>query len=71
MLVIRFYPVTDQPCEILRLASFVAVICVPRLTRRDWRVINELQKVLAEPSNDGQLLGVLAKGIELVGEGRF
>ncbi len=62
---------TQKGCEILRLASFVTVICIPRLTRGDWRVVNELEKVLAEPSNDGQLLGVLAKSVELVGECRL
>ena len=55
----------------LRLASLISVICFTSLTWGDWGVINELQKMLSETSNDGKLLAVLLDGIELVGEGRL
>lgn len=55
--------------ECLRLGRLVAVVCLSCLARGDWGVINELKEMLAVASNDGQLLAVLAEGIELVSEG--
>ena len=55
----------------LRLASLISVIRFTSLTWGDWGIINELQKMLSETSNDGKLLAVLLDGIELVGEGRL
>jgi hypothetical protein len=52
-----------------RLAGLVTVVGGPGLTRSDRGVVNELEEVLAESSNDGNLLAVLAEGIEVVGEG--
>lgn len=53
----------------LRLRSLVSIVSVASLARSDGGVVNELEKVLSESGNDGELLGVLAKGVELVGEG--
>ena len=55
----------------LRLASLISVIRFTSLTGGDWGIINELQKMLSETSDDGKLLAVLLDGIELVGEGRL
>ena len=55
----------------LRLASLISVIRFTSLTWSDWGIINELQKMLSETSNDGKLLAVLLDGIELVGKGRL
>lgn len=52
----------------VRLASLVAIICVPSLSRRDGGVVDELEKVLSVASNDSQLLTMLAHSIELVVE---
>lgn len=51
------------------LAGLVAVIGGAGLTRSDGGVVDELEEVLAVASNDGNLLAVLAEGIELVGVG--
>lgn len=48
------------------LAGLVAVIGGAGLTRGNRGVIDELEEVLAVASNDGDLLAVLAEGIELV-----
>lgn len=53
----------------LRLGSLVTVIRVSGLARGDGSVVNELEEVLAVASDDGHLLRVLTKSIELVGEG--
>jgi hypothetical protein len=55
----------------LRFASLIAVICGTGLTRGHGGVVNELEEVLAESSNDGNLLAVLTEGIKVVGEGRL
>jgi len=55
----------------LRLAGLVAVVGGPGLTGSDRGVVNELEEVLAESSNDGNLLAVLTESIEVVGEGRL
>lgn len=52
----------------IRLASLVAVIGIPGLSRCNRSVINQLKEVLSVASNDGQLLAVLAHGIKLVCE---
>ena len=63
-------PIRERILAILdnRLARLVAVISVPRFTGRDRCVVDEFQEVFAEAGNDGELLAVLAQGIELVGE---
>lgn len=48
------------------LACFVAVVRGTSLARCDRRVVNQLQKVLSEPGDNGNLLAVLAQGVELV-----
>jgi hypothetical protein len=56
-------------CSInLRLAGLVSVIRISGLSRGDRGVINKLEQMLSETGNDGNLLRVLAHGIELVGE---
>ena len=55
----------------LRLACLISVIRFTSLTWGDWGIINKLQKVLSETSNDGKLLAVFLDSIELVGEGRL
>lgn len=52
----------------LRLASFIAVISFAGLSWSNWGVVNKLQKMLSEASNDGELLTVLLESIELVSE---
>lgn len=52
----------------LRLASLVAVISFASLSWSHRGVVDKLQKMLAEASNDGELLTVLLEGIELVSE---
>ena len=52
----------------LRLAGLIAVICIPGLAGSDWGVINKLQEVFSVSGDDGKLLTVFAKSIELVGE---
>jgi hypothetical protein len=51
------------------LAGLVTVVSSPGLTRSDGCVVDELKKVLAVTGNDGDLLAVLTKGVELVGVG--
>lgn len=51
------------------LAGLVAVVGGTGLARGDGGVIDELEEVLSVASNDGDLLAVLAEGIELVGVG--
>ena len=55
----------------LRLAGLISVIGFTSLTWGDWGIINKLQKMLSETSNNGKLLAVFLDGIELVGEGRL
>lgn len=52
----------------VRLASLIAVICFTGLSWSHWGIIDKLQKVLAEASNDGELLAVLLKSVELISE---
>lgn len=51
------------------LGSLISVICSASLTRGDWSIIDQLQQVLSEASNDGELLAVFTESIELVGIG--
>lgn len=53
----------------LRLASLIAVICFTGLSWSYGGIIDKLQKVLPESSNDSKLLAVLLKSIELISEG--
>lgn len=53
------------------LGGLVAVVRVPRLAGGDGRVVDELEEVLAEARDDGELLAVLAQRVELVVEGGF
>ena len=52
----------------LRLASLVAVIRLAGLSWRHWGVVDKLQEVFSEASNDSELLAVLLQSIELVSE---
>lgn len=52
----------------LRLASLIAVISFTGLSWSYGGIIDKLQKVLPESSNDGKLLAVLLKSIELISE---
>ena len=52
----------------VRFAGLIAIVGLACLTRGHRRVVHKLEQVLAESSNDGELLAVLAEGIELVGE---
>lgn len=52
----------------VRFASLISIICISRFTRSDGSVVNKLQQVFTESSNDGKLLAVLLQGIELVSE---
>ena len=52
----------------VRLASLIAVISLTGLPWSHWGIIDKLQKVLAEASNDGKLLAVLLKSVELISE---
>lgn len=52
----------------LRLASLIAVISFAGLSWSHWGVVDKLQKMLSEASNDGELLAVLLERIELVSE---
>jgi hypothetical protein len=51
------------------LASLVSIVRLAGLARGDGGVVDQLEEVLAVASDDGELLAVLAHGIELVGEG--
>jgi hypothetical protein len=53
----------------LRLGGLVAVVGLAGLAGGDRGVVDELEQVLSVASNDGELLAVLAHGVELVGEG--
>ena len=55
----------------LRFTSFVAVVGGSGFARRDGGVVDEVKEVLSIASDDGELLAVLADGVELVGEGRL
>lgn len=50
------------------LGCLVAIVSIAGLAGSDWGVVNKLEQVLAEACNDGHLLAVLAKSIELVRE---
>ena len=50
----------------LRLASLVAVISFAGFSWSHRGVVDKLQKMLSEASNDGELLTVLLESIELV-----
>lgn len=52
----------------LRLTSLIAVIGFTGLSWSYRRIIDKLQKVLTESSNDGKLLAVLFKSVELISE---
>lgn len=52
----------------LRFASLVAVISFAGLSWSHRGVVDQLQKMLSEASDDGELLAVLLKGIKLVRE---
>lgn len=49
--------------------SLITIISLSGLAWGDWGVVNELEKVLAVASDNGDFLAVLAEGIELVGVG--
>ena len=49
-----------------RLASLVAVICLASLSRGNWGIIYELEKVLSVAGDDGQLLAMFAHCIKLI-----
>lgn len=51
------------------LGGLVAVVGVAGLTGSDRGVVNELEEMLAEASDDGELLAVLTESVELVCEG--
>ena len=55
----------------LRFAGLVAVVGFTGLAWGDGGVVDEFEKVLAEASDDGELLAVLAESIELVGKSRL
>jgi hypothetical protein len=67
------HPVGERLLAILDdgLAGVVSVIGGASLTRSDRSVVNKIQQVLAVASDESNLLTVLAKGIELVLEGRL
>lgn len=52
----------------IRLAGLISVIRIPGLARSDGGVVNKLKQVLSETGDNGNLLRVLAHGIELVCE---
>ena len=52
----------------LRLASLITVVSFAGLSRGHRGIVNQLQKMLSKASNDGELLAVLFKSIELVRE---
>lgn len=51
------------------LAGLVAIVRLPRLAGGDGGVVDELEEVLAVAGDDGDLLAVLAQGVELIGVG--
>lgn len=54
--------------ENVRFASFISIVGGSGLPRSDWGIVNELQQMLSESSNDSELLTMLTQSIELVGE---
>lgn len=64
-------PVSERILAVLddSLAGLVAVVRVAGLAGRNRGVIDELKKVLSIASNDGDLLAMLTKSVELVGVG--
>lgn len=52
----------------IRLASLVAIISFASLSWSHWGIVDKLQKMLSESSNDGELLAMLLESIELVSE---
>lgn len=52
----------------LRFTSLIAVISFTGLSWSYGGIIDKLQKVLPESSNDGKLLAVLLKSVELISE---
>ena len=54
--------------ETLRLARLVTVVCLTGLAGSNGGVVDKLEKMLSEPSNNGELLTMLTEGIELIGE---
>jgi hypothetical protein len=50
-------------------AGLVAIVCLASLAWSDRGLVNELEEVFAEASDDGELLAVLAESVELVVEG--
>lgn len=51
-----------------RLASLVAVVSLTGFSRSNWCIVDKFEEVLSIASDDGQLLAVLAHGVELVSE---
>ena len=51
-----------------RLASLVAVVSLTGFSRSNWCIVDKFEEVLSVASDDGQLLAVLAHGVELVSE---
>lgn len=57
-------------CKVnLRFAGLITIVSFTGLARGDRGVVNQLEEMFAEAGDDGEFLAVLAKGIELVGEG--
>ena len=52
----------------IRLASLVTIVSVSGLAGSDGGVVNQLEQVLSVASDNGHLLRVLTKSIELVSE---
>lgn len=65
------HPVAEGVLAVLDdgLAGVVAVVCLAGLTGGHGSVVDQVQKVLAVSSDDGDLLAVLAQSVELVLEG--
>lgn len=65
------HPVCQRVLAVLDdgLAGLVTVVGGPRLAWRDGCCVDQLQEVLSVASNNGDLLAMLAEGIELVGVG--
>lgn len=62
------HPVCESIFAVLNdsFTSFVSVVGRASLTWSDRRVVNELEKVLSIPGNDGDLFAMLTEGVELV-----
>jgi hypothetical protein len=67
----RAHPVGERVLAVLDngFGGLVAIVGVAGLAGGDRGVIHKLEEVLAVAGDDGQLLAVLAHGIELVGKG--